>query len=239
MIDTLLSYSVLKLPEAERPRERLMRHGAETLSAAELIAIILGSGTKSAPVLQLAQQIVARFGCLQKLAEATIEELCQINGVGVAKAVQLRAAFNLGLRASRQTIAPKYKVEHPVHAYHLVKDEMISEKRELFVVILQDAKGCVISHHVVAIGTLTHAPVHPREVFYPAIRHKAASLILVHNHPSGDLTPSKPDIELTKKLIDVGRMVGIPVNDHLIISELGYLSMRQKTDITFHNSLNC
>lgn len=224
-------YSVLKLPEAERPRERLVRHGAETLSAAELIAIILGSGTKSAPVLQLAQEIVGRFGCLQKLAEATIEELCQIKGVGVAKAVQLRAAFNLGLRASRQLIAPKYKIEHPVHAYHLIKDELVSEKRELFVVILQDAKGCVIGHHVVAIGTLTHAPVHPREVFYPAIRHTAASIILVHNHPSGDLTPSKQDQELTIKLIEVGRLVGIPVNDHLIVSDQGYFSFRQKTDI--------
>jgi DNA repair protein RadC len=224
-------YSVRNLPEAERPRERLMRYGAETLSASELIAIILGSGTKNAPVLQLAQQIVARFGCLQKLAEATVEELCQIKGVGTAKAIQLRAAFNLGLRASRHAIAPKYKIEHPVHAYHLVKDELVSEKRELFIIILQDAKGCVIGHHVVAIGTLTHAPVHPREVFYPAIRHKAASLILVHNHPSGDLTPSKQDHDLTKKLIEVGRLVGIPVNDHLIVSELGYLSFRQKTDV--------
>lgn len=230
-MNDISSYSVLKLPEAERPRERLMRCGPETLSAAELIAIILGSGTKSAPVLQLAQQIVARFGCLQKLSGATIEELCQIKGVGIAKAIQLRAAFNLGLRASRQIISPKYKVEHPVHAYHLVKDELISEKRELFVVILQDVKGCVISHHIVAIGTLTHAPVHPREVFYPAIRHKAASLILVHNHPSGDLTPSKQDYDLTKKLIEAGRLVGIPVNDHLIVSEQGYLSLRQTTDI--------
>lgn len=224
-------YSVLQLPEADRPRERLLRHGAETLSAAELIAIILGSGTKSAPVLQLAQQIITRFGSLQKLAEATVEELCQIKGVGRVKAVQLRAAFNLGLRASRQAIAPKYKVEHPVHAYHLVKDELSTEKRELFVVILQDVKGCVISHHVVAIGTLTHAPVHPREVFYPAIRHKAVSLILVHNHPSGDLTPSKQDYDLTRKLIDVGQLIGIPVNDHIIVSEQGYLSLRQKTDL--------
>lgn len=220
-------YSIQHLPSAERPRERLMRHGPETLSAAELVAIVLGSGTKTTPVLQLAQEIVGRFGTLQKLAEATIEELCQIRGVGTAKAIQLRAAFNLGLRASKQAITPKYRIEHPVHAYHLVKDELQYEKRELFVVILQDAKGCVIGHHTVAIGTLTHAPVHPREVFYPAIRHKAASIILVHNHPSGDLTPSKQDEILTTKLIEVGRIVGIPVNDHLIISERGYVSLRQ------------
>lgn len=227
MNDVECRYSIQNLPAAERPRERLMRHGPETLSAAELIAIVLGSGTKSMPVLQLAQEIVARFGTLQKLADATIEELCQIKGVGAAKAIQLRAAFSLGLRASKQAITPKYKIEHPAHAFNLVKDGLQSEKREVFVVILQDAKGCVISHQIVAIGTLTHAPVHPREVFYPAIRHKAASLILTHNHPSGDLTPSKQDLDLTKKLIEAGRMVGIPVNDHLIISERGYVSLRQ------------
>ena len=94
-------------------------------------------------------------------------------------------------------------------------------------VVLQDAKGCVIGQHVVSIGTLTQSLVHPREVFYPAIRHKAASMILVHNHPSGDLTPSKQDCDLTKKLIEVGGVMGIPVNDHLIISEQGYLSLRQ------------
>lgn len=222
------TYSIQRLPEAERPRERLMRCGAESLTAAELIAVLLGSGTKSAPVLQLAQEIVARFESLQKLGDATIEELCQIKGIGVAKAIQLRAAFNLGVRISRQALAPKFKIEHPLHAYHLVKDELQFEKREVFVVILQDAKGCSIGHHIVAIGTLTHAPVHPREVFYPAIRHKAVSLILVHNHPSGDLTPSKQDCELTKKLIEAGRIVGIPVNDHLIVSEQGYLSLRQR-----------
>lgn len=220
-------YSIQKLPAEDRPRERLLRQGPETLSVAELIAIILGSGTKSTPVLQLSQEVVARFGTLQKLAEATIEELCQIKGVGMAKAIQLRAAFSLGIRASKQLIPPKYKIEHPAHAHNLIKDELQNEKREIFVVILQDAKGCVIGHHVVSIGTLTHAPVHPREVFYPAIRHKAVSMILVHNHPSGDLTPSKQDIDLTKKLIEVGNLVGIPINDHLIVSERGYMSIRQ------------
>lgn len=220
-------YSVLLLPQEERPRERLLRYGPETLSAAELIAIVLGSGTKSSPVLQLAQEVVTRFGGLPQLAEATVQELCQIKGIGQAKAIQLRAVFNLGLRLSKQTLDVKYKIEHPLHVYHLVKDQLLAEKREVFMVVLQDAKGCVIGQNVISIGTLTQALVHPREVFYPAIRHKAASLILVHNHPSGDLTPSNQDIELTKKLIEIGHMMGIPVNDHLIISERGYLSLRQ------------
>jgi DNA repair protein RadC len=224
-------YSIQDLPEAERPRERLLQHGAEALSTVELIAILLGSGTKSASVLQLAQLMVSRFGTLRELAEATVQELCQIKGIGTAKAIQLRAAFSLSLRLARINVSPKYKIEHPVHAYHLVKEGMQSEKRELFVIIMLDVKGCVIAHEVIAIGTLTHAPVHPREVFYPAIRHKAASIILVHNHPSGDLTPSKQDIEITYKLSEVGKIIGIPVNDHLIISEKGYQSLRQRGGI--------
>lgn len=227
MNENPFNYSIRQLPESERPRERLMRYGSETLSVAELIAIILGSGTKGMPVLQLAQEIVSRFGSLQKLAEATLEELCQIKGMGSAKAVQLRAAFGLGLRVSKQTMPPKFKIEHPLHVYHLVKEDLQFEQREIFVIILQDAKGGVINQQVVAIGTLTNALIHPREIFYPAIRHKAASLILVHNHPSGDVTPSKQDCELTKKLIEVGSIVGIPVNDHLIVSAQGYLSLRQ------------
>lgn len=224
-------YSIRQIPEAERPRERLVRHGPESLTAVELIAIVLGSGSKTVPIMQLAQTIVARFGGLHQLSEATVQELCQIKGIGQAKAIQLRAVFSLGQRISRQNIAAKFKIEHPVHAYNLIKDEMVTEKRELFVVILQDAKGYVIGHQIVSIGTLTQVPVHPREVFYPAIRHKAASIILVHNHPTGDLTPSKPDIELTRKLIEAGNLVGIPVNDHLIVSEQGYLSLRQQGGI--------
>jgi DNA repair protein RadC len=204
-----------------------MSYGVESLTAAELIAIILGSGTKTVPIMQLAQKLVATFGGIQQLAEATIEELCQIKGIGQAKAIQLQAAFNLGVRLAKQMTPPKFKVEHPIHVYHLVKDELLSEKRELFVVVLIDTKGGVIGQHIVSIGTLTQTLVHPREVFYPAIRHKAASIILVHNHPSGDLTPSPQDIELTEKLIGVGKIMGIPVNDHIIISHQGYRSLRQ------------
>ena len=224
-------YSIQQMPESERPRERLVRFGPESLSVRELIAIVLGSGTKQTPVLQLAQILLAEFGSLEQLASATLQELCQVKGIGMAKAIQLRAIFNLGIRLSRQTLSIKYKIEHPIHAFNLVKDEFLSEKRELFLVILQDAKGYSLGHHIISIGTLTQTPVHPREVFYPAIRHKAVSLILIHNHPSGDLTPSKQDIELTKQLIGVGQMVGIPVNDHLIISEQGYLSLRQQGGI--------
>lgn len=225
------TYSIRHIPEEERPRERLVRHGSESLSIAELIAIVLGSGTKTMPVLQLAQTLVSRFGGLQQLAEATIQELCQVKGIGQAKAIQLRAVFSLGLRLSRQNVTAKFKIDHPVHVYNLVKDELAGEKREIFLVVLQDVRGCVIGQHIISVGTLTNALVHPREVFYPAIRHKAATMIIVHNHPSGDLTPSKQDIDLTRKLIEVGKLIGIPINDHLIVSETGYLSLRQQGDV--------
>lgn len=235
MLDSESTYSIQQMQESERPRERLQRFGAESLSVAELIAIVLGSGTKQMPVLKLAQIMLVKFGNLQQLADATIQELRQVKGIGLAKAIQLRAVFSLGLRLSKQNISQKYKIEHPIHAYNLVKDDLVSEKRELFVVILQDVKGCSLGYHVVSIGTLTETPVHPREVFYPAIRNKAVSIILVHNHPSGDLTPSKQDYELTRKLIEVGELIGIPVNDHLIISDQGYLSLRQEGKVTFAN----
>lgn len=226
--NTSFQYCLNRLPAEERPRERLLRHGPEAMGTAELIAIILGSGMRGMTVLQLAQEIVMRFGTIQKLASATVEELCTIKGLGKAKALQLKAAFSLGQRIARQAPSVKYRIEHPVHAYNLIKDELEHEKRELFMVILQDVRGCVICNQLVAIGTLSNTLVHPREVFHPAIRHHAASIILVHNHPSGDPTPSQQDFDVTKNLINVGRMVGIPVNDHLVIGEKSFVSLRQR-----------
>lgn len=227
-------YSIQHLPEEERPRERLIRTGAESLSTSELIAIILSSGSKEKPILQLAHEIVARFGCLRQLAEATLAELMEIKGIGMAKAIQIQAAINLGMRASRQAMTPKYRIEHPLHAYYLLKDELEYEKRELFVVILQDIKGYVICHEVISIGSLSQTLVHPREVFYPAIRHKAASLIVAHNHPSGDPSPSAQDYELTKVLVDASILMSIPLNDHIIIGQQQYVSLRQQ-GFAFHS----
>lgn len=221
-------YSIQHLPEEERPRERLARFGAESLSTAELIAIILGSGSKAKPILQLAHEIVARFGGLRQLAEATLSELLEIKGIGLAKAIQIQAAVNLGMRVSRQVMTPKYRIEHPSHAYYLLKNELEYEKREQFVVILQDVKGYVICHEVISIGSLSQTLVHPREVFYPAIRHKAASLIVAHNHPSGDPTPSPQDLELTKILVKVSSLMNIPLHDHIIIGQQRYVSLRQQ-----------
>lgn len=224
----IIPYSIQQLPLEDRPRERFVRAGVESLAAAELIAIVLGSGSKQKPILQLANEIVARFGGLSALAEATLEELQEIKGIGLTKAIQLKAAFNLGIRASRQIIKPKYRIEHPSHAYFLLKEELENEKKELFIAIFQDTKGFVICHEVISIGSLSQALVHPREVFYPAIRHKAASLIVAHNHPSGDPTPSSQDLQLTTILLEASRLIGIPLNDHLIIGHQTFISLRQE-----------
>lgn len=222
------TYSIQHLPECDRPRERLLKHGPEAMTTPELLAIILGSGMRGVPVLQLAQQILVKFGTLENLVGASVEELCKIKGLGIAKALQLKAAFSLGLRVSKKIPTARYRIEHPDHAYNLIKDELQNEKKELFVVILLDTRSCLINHHVISVGTLTRSLVHAREVFNPAIRHHAASIVVAHNHPSGDPTPSQSDFAITTSLIKAGKIIGIHVNDHLIIGSQGYISLRDK-----------
>lgn len=221
------NYSIQNLPETERPRERLMRYGPESLTNAELIAILLGSGMKGISVLQLSQAIIAKFGDMHHIAEATLSELCSIKGLGPAKALQLKAAVSLGLRAARKATPIKYRIDNPMQAYHLIRHELENEHKEIFLIILLDVKNFVISQQMVSLGTLSEIALQPREIFYPALRHHAASLILAHNHPSGDATPSKEDYTFTESLIKAGQMMGIPINDHLIIGNNSFTSMRQ------------
>ncbi len=223
-------YQIHRLPESERPRERLKQLGADALTTADLIAVILGSGIKGAPVLALAQQIVSHFGSLEKLAEASVAELCQIHGMGPTKAIQLLAAIGLGKKLARRQMGNRVRVSCPSDVYELLKDELEEQKQEHFIVVLIDAKNWLICRETVAIGTLSQTLVHPREVFFPAIRHKAAAMILVHNHPSGDPTPSPCDHLVTQELIAAGQLMGIPIRDHVIIGKNKYLSLRQ------HNS---
>lgn len=222
-----MNYSVLDLPIHERPRERLQRYGEATLSSAELIAILLGSGTKSVPVLQMAHSLLSHFGSLQKLAAASVEELCEVKGVGLAKSLQLKAAFTLGGRARSHNASAKVKVEHPSHAYHYIREKIEGKGQEHFAAIFLDARGNVITDEIIAVGTVSEVLVHPREVFHPAIRHRASGMIVVHNHPSGELTPSEADISLTRDLIKTGDIIGIPIQDHLIVTAQGYYSFRQ------------
>jgi len=222
-------YNLKELPQSERPRERLLMHGPSVLSSIELIALILGSGTKGKSVLVLSQELLSLFGSLYCLQEATIEDLCQVKGLGKAKAIQLKAALTLASRASRERLPPPERLNTPLKAYLWVRDLVVHEKKEVFGVILVDAKGAPIRWEVVSVGTLTQTLVHPREVFHPAVRFLAASLILVHNHPSGDPTPSAEDCRLTEQLYSVGSSMGIPVLDHLIIGKQGFVSFKESS----------
>jgi DNA repair protein RadC len=204
-----------------------MLHGPHVLSSSELIAVILGSGTKGKSVLALSQELLSHFGSLNRILEATVEDLCQVKGLGKTKAIQLKAALSLANRVNREKAPVAEKLQTSLQAYLWVRDLIVHEKKEVFGVILLDARGAALRWEVISIGTLTQAIVHPREVFYPAIRYLAASLILVHNHPSGDPTPSQEDRTLTEQLIQASHSMGIPIVDHLIIGSRGYTSLKE------------
>ena len=220
---------LLDLPSHARPRERLLEAGEEALSIVELIAIILGTGTQGKSVLQLSQELLETFGSLPALLEASVEELKAVKGIGPAKAIQLKAAFAIALRFHRiYGEQRKTALSTSQDAYLLFKDKLEHLKQEALVVLLRDAKGQVISLNQVALGTLSQVLIHPREVFFPAIRQKAHSMIIAHNHPSGDPTPSQADLEMTRRLLSSGQIIGIPIDDHLIIGKGNYVSLKEK-----------
>ncbi len=214
------------LPEQERPRERLAQHGSEGLSTIELLAILLGHGTQGRSVLELAADLLAHFGSIGALAEASLEELKQVKGIGVAKAIQLKAVFGLLHR-----LEPKKQgllLDAPERVYALIGPELAHQKVEMLMVVLRDVRKCCLHREIISKGTLTELLMHPREIFHLAIRHRAHSLIVAHNHPSGDPTPSTRDLDMTKLLIAVGKMVGIELADHLIIGSDSFVSLYQK-----------
>jgi DNA repair protein RadC len=214
-----MDFPLRSLPQSDRPRERMLEHGPGSISVGELIAIILGSGMKGKSVLQLANEILSYFGSLEALSRATIEELQQIKGMGPAKAIQLLSAITLGKRLTNVATEERPTISSAKHAYDVVRDKLEHEKREIFMILLLDVKNQLIAQEIVSVGTLCRTLVHPREVFYPAIRHKAAGVVLVHNHPSGDPTPSDEDVFLTDLLVKAGKMMFIPVHEHIVVGK--------------------
>lgn len=215
-------------PEDERPRERLIKGGPETLSNQELLAIILRTGTKQESVLELSHRIIKNFEGLRLLKDASIEELTSLNGVGPAKAVQLIAAIELGRRVSRLQQEERYTVRSPEDGANYVMEDMRFLSQEHFVCLYLNTKNQVLHRQTVFVGSLNASIVHPREVFREAFRRSAASLICFHNHPSGDPTPSREDIEVTKRLAECGKMIGIDVLDHIIIGDQKFISLKEK-----------
>lgn len=215
-------------PREERPRERFMNFGPESLSNQELLAILLRTGTKEESVLQLANRILIHFDGLRMLKGATLSELTSIKGIGKAKAIQILSAIELGNRISNSSFEDRYVIRSPEDGAKYVMNDMRFLTQEHFVCIYLNTKNQVLHKKTVFIGSLNASIVHPREVFKEALRHSAASVICFHNHPSGDPGPSKEDIEVTRRLVEAGKIIGIELLDHLIIGENKFVSLKEK-----------
>lgn len=227
MGDTIQQPSVSTIkdwPEDERPRERLIHQGAENLSDAQLLAILLRMGHKHQNAVALAMKLIAHFGDVQSLSRASVVELCKVRGIGPAKAAHLRAAFELGRRTISFPLHAGIKIRGSQDVFRHYHPHLRGLKRELFKVILLDGKNRIIRDATISEGSLTMSIVHPREAFNPAIRDSAGAVIFIHNHPSGDPTPSREDHQLTKRLVACGDLLGIKVLDHLVVGDGRYYS---------------
>lgn len=221
------SFTIHDLPAEERPRERLVKFGEHALSAQELLQLILGRGIAGESVAVTAQKLLTQFGSLQKLGEASVEELSLIKGIGLAKAAQLKAVFEISRRISTQTLPYKGKeLTDPEKVYKLIKSKLTDYHKERFYIIALNTRNYSVAE--VSVGTLNASLVHPREAFSEAIKAKAASVIFAHNHPSGNTQPSDDDIVITKRLVEAGKILGIEVLDHVIVGKDQYMSFKQQ-----------
>lgn len=210
------SLRIQELREDERPREKLARHGAGTLSEPELIAILLRVGTQGANAIDVARQLLGEFKSIAGLARASVKELARIKGVGPTKAIQLAAAFELGARLARES-AQRVAVETPEQVWALLGAEMSRLNRESLRVILVDTKFKLLRVEEVSLGSLNESLAHPREVFRPALLYAAYGLVVVHNHPSGDPSPSDADRRLTQRLRSASEVLAVRLLDHVIL----------------------
>ncbi|MBN1516665.1 DNA repair protein RadC [Candidatus Sumerlaeota bacterium] len=218
---------LLQIKASERPRERLMNQGAQALSDAEVLAILLRSGTRKLSVLELAQHVLDRFGSLARIEQAPIEEISQVPGIGPAKAAELKAAFEAGKRILREQAAtPEMDQSFKIFAY--CRSRLALEEQEQFCILLLNTKNRLIREIVATRGTLENSLVHPREAFKEAIRSAASAIVFVHNHPSGDPSPSREDIQLTERLVQSGKLLGIRVLDHIIVAGNNYYSFADR-----------
>jgi len=205
----------------------MQQHGAQALSHAELLAILLRTGTRNESAVYLAQRILNDYGGLRKLAESGWEDLTHIRGIGPAKALQLQASIELGRRIARSKLPETVKITCPQDVADLLMEEMRHYREEQFVCLFLNTKNHVIGRQTLSIGSLNASIVHPREVFKAAIRRSSASILCAHNHPSGDPTPSAEDLQLTKRLAEAGQLLGIELLDHLVIGDSSFISLKE------------
>jgi len=223
------SFTVRDLPLSERPRERLLKLGGEALSAPEILAVILGRGTKGESVMMTSQKLLSRFGNLKGVANASVEELTQTKGIGPAKATQIKAALEFSRRLEADASEkPRPVLKSPEDVAAEVKSQLKGKKKEHFLVLCLDTRNRLMDRKLVSMGSLDTSIVHPREVFKEAVSSCAASVIFAHNHPSGDPEPSKEDVELTKRLARAGEIMGIDVLDHIIVCDKSYVSLKAR-----------
>jgi DNA repair protein RadC len=217
--------SIKKLDQSERPRERLLAHGAASLSLAELLAILLRNGAAGgSAVVQARELLTAAGGSLRRLASLGVADLSRVRGVGPAKAAEVLACLELAKRFGEEEFVPGATFRNSYDVYAHFRERLADERCEHFYAVLLDNKHRKIRDVRVSQGSLTSSIVHPREVFLPVIRESAAAVIFVHNHPSGDPTPSREDLEITRRLREVGELVGVRVLDHLVIGRGRYVS---------------
>jgi DNA repair protein RadC len=227
-------YTVHDLPQSERPRERLKEYGAGSLASNELLAIILGSGSRGESVIVMAQKLLAQFGSLKGVFEASAEDLQKVKGLGPAKASKLIASFELARRLNRNIMDDEKinlqsrPVTSPSDIVELIRTKITSFTKEQFLVVSFDTRNKILGTDNISSGTLTASLVHPRETFESAIRRHAASIIVSHNHPSGDAEPSEEDMKITKRLTEAGKVMGIEVLDHIIVTKNNYFSFKEK-----------
>jgi DNA repair protein RadC len=218
-------------PEDERPREKMLNKGATTLSDAELLALVLRSGDSGSKqsAIDLGRELIKHFsGNLRELGSADVRELCAIKGVGLAKATSIKAAFTLASRYQARKLERLDRFTSPKQVFDYFHHEFRDSRKEYFLVLLLDGKNRIIRRVQISEGSLNQSIVHPREVFSPAVKESAAAIILVHNHPTGDPTPSSEDNAITRRLKEAGELMGIAVLDHIIVGDGDYVSFVER-----------
>lgn len=223
--------TILELPEADRPREKLAAQGAAALADAELLAILLRTGIKGTSAIEMGRGLIARYKSLAALARCSVPELAKIRGMGLAKAVQLAAAFGLASRLARERFA-REKIDSPELVYELLGAEMSLLQKESLRVVLLDTKHQLLRVEAISLGSLNESVAHPREIFQPVLLYSAYGFIVVHNHPSGDPTPSEADRRLTMRLQEGAKILQVHLMDHVIIgssenNRLPYFSFKE------------
>ncbi len=222
------SIMIRDLPLEERPREKLKTLGPEALTNAELLAILIRTGNKNESAVQLATRILTRGGGLRNLPDLSLEDLQENRGIGPDKAVTIKAALELGCRLATAPREASGSITNPRQAAELFMEELRYKKKEYFKILLLNTKNHIISREEISVGSLNASIVHPREIFNIPLRKSASSVILFHNHPSGDPSPSQEDLEVTRRLVEAGNILGIAVRDHIIIGDGCFYSFREK-----------